>query len=222
MTENPPLPRSSRLCLAAFHFIYGWFAALMVALGLYFLWERTDYSRVLNLSVLLRTKSEQREVLVIIVSKTVLLLTPSVALGALVHFRNSAGGPWVRSGLFFLVLWLLLLDRSLFLSVGRHLTDLWAFRHVPHRGEAAGNLTLWALSVSKRQHCRLWRLRSCIAAELLLISYWPELSCELKRRAYGGHLWRFFGSRSVYCSLVSLLFLILAPFTSKKVARAAV
>ncbi len=147
--EDRRLPLKTRVFLALSSLCVSLLGAWILSLSLYGAFEASDYARVLSLEVLAKSAEERFEVATVIVSKTVLLLAPGFTLAALVRGFSARSAGLIRLVALGLVLWFLLLDRSLFQSVGRHLSDLWAFRHVPHGAEAAGPAGTWAWSAAK-------------------------------------------------------------------------
>lgn len=126
-------------------FLVGWLGAAFVALILYWGLEANDHARLLQLAKVHEGPGAKFEMAAALVSKTVLVLLPALVFSALAFLRGAAGqgAAWGRGALLFFGIFYLLADRSLFLSVGRHLSDLWAFRNVPHGHQAAGDFSLW-------------------------------------------------------------------------------
>jgi hypothetical protein len=107
----------------------------------YFAIERANLERLLTLDELKVGVVDRMQLALITISKTTVLLTPSLLLG-----RTAAGLPR-RSQLprlmaLIATFWMLILDQSLYFSVGRHLNDLQHFVHVG-AWQAAGDSGVW-------------------------------------------------------------------------------
>lgn len=127
-------------------FLGGLYVVLFaLALFYYFAFEAADLRRALNWSELAPNSHVRFEMGLISVTKTLAFFSP-VALVVtgmvLAGCRRRALFVAVFVGTT-LVTWLQLVDRSLFVSVGRHLVDLWAFRDVPGGLHAAGSTSVW-------------------------------------------------------------------------------
>lgn len=127
----------------------GLYAILMtLAVFQYFAFEASHLERVLNWGKLTPSGGVRFEIALISITKTLAFFFP-VALIAFVMVLAGCGNRSLLVLVFVgttLMAWLQLLDRSLFVSVGRHLLDLWAFRDVPGGGHAAGSAMVWLRS----------------------------------------------------------------------------
>jgi membrane-anchored protein YejM (alkaline phosphatase superfamily) len=128
----------------SFYFLLATVLSWCSAYAYFFLWEHQDQIRFVHLLELAEQTRTRVEVAFSSLSKTVLLVAPAVILASTTLRRDRA--PW-RQALALVALllpfWVILLDRSLYQSVGRHLKDLLPYLLAPQGGVAAGNPLLW-------------------------------------------------------------------------------
>jgi hypothetical protein len=134
----------------------------------YLVIERANLERLLTLDALQVSFAGRTELALITISKSTLLLTPALLLG-----RTAAGLPRKSQRLRLIALtvafWILILDQSLFFSVGRHLIDMRHFIHIHGAGQTAGDSGVWIAAA----------LRGLIVAfGFALLAYVPAIFSE--------------------------------------------
>ncbi|HEX2879827.1 MAG TPA: hypothetical protein VHO25_09880, partial [Polyangiaceae bacterium] len=152
----------------AAHILIGVMYLLLASCAFYFAIERANLERLLTLDALQVGFAGRAELALIAISKSTLLLTPSLLLG-----RTAAGLPQRSQRLRLIALivtfWILILDQSLFFSVGRHLVDMRHFIHVHGAGQTAGDSGVWIAAA----------LRGLIVAVgFALLAYLPAIASE--------------------------------------------
>lgn len=127
------------------HLLIGVASLIVASAAFYVVVERANLVRLLTLDTLQVGFIARMGLALITISKTTLLLTPSLLLG-----RTAAGEPRKSQRLRLIVLivgfWIMILDQSLFFSVGRHLIDMRHFIHVQGAGQTAGESGVWILA----------------------------------------------------------------------------
>jgi hypothetical protein len=167
----------------AAHILIGVMCLLLASCAFYFAIERANLERLLTLDALQVGFAARTELALVTISKTTLLLTPSLLLG-----RTAAGFPRKSQRVRLIALigafWILILDQSLFFSVGRHLIDMRHFIHLHGAGQTAGDSGVWIAAA----------LRGLVVAVgFALLAYLPAIVSE---RYLHAHRTRAFESRS--------------------------